>query len=423
MCQRSTTWPGVLPWASAISAIAGSSSTSPCASGLHASVTMPRSACSRRRPCCWQVGVQLDLVDGGRHAGLVDDPAQVRGLEVRHADGAREAGLLRLDQRLPGLDVAVLGRHRPVDQVEVDVLHLEPAEARLERAVACRSRGRRSRLGGDEELARQAGGVDGLADLGLVAVGLGGVDVAVAGLDRVGDVLDRVLGRHLEDAEPELGDRDVAGERRSWGSGGWKSCPSINRRAAGPNHRAPIDSLAMELRIAHAPSSPHRATGWRRWRVLRWRARARLPSGTGRPDRDDRPGGARLRRRRRRAVSSLRPARPRRSLRRGARLAGRRDAAARRAPVRLLGRRGGVRPRSGREHRRADRPPRRGRERRDGRVLGRRAGRDLRGRDRRPGPGGGRRARSSASSAWSCGRAASTTTRPAWASSGARRTR
>ena len=56
----------------------GPSSAAPWASGLQASVTMPRSACSRRRPCCVQVRVQLDLVDGGRDAGLVDDPAQVR---------------------------------------------------------------------------------------------------------------------------------------------------------------------------------------------------------------------------------------------------------------------------------------------------------------------------------------------------------
>ena len=56
MCQRRTIWPGVRPCASAISTITGSSRAAPCASGLQASVTMPRSACSRRRPGCVRYG-------------------------------------------------------------------------------------------------------------------------------------------------------------------------------------------------------------------------------------------------------------------------------------------------------------------------------------------------------------------------------
>ena len=55
-CQRSTTWPVVRSWPSAISVSTGSSSTAPWASGLQASVTMPRSSCSRRRPACWKRG-------------------------------------------------------------------------------------------------------------------------------------------------------------------------------------------------------------------------------------------------------------------------------------------------------------------------------------------------------------------------------
>ncbi len=55
-CQRSTTWPGVRSCASAMATITGSSSTSPWASGLQASVTIPRSSCSRRSPACWKRG-------------------------------------------------------------------------------------------------------------------------------------------------------------------------------------------------------------------------------------------------------------------------------------------------------------------------------------------------------------------------------
>ena len=58
----------------------------------------------------------------------------------------------------------------------------------------------------------EARGVEGLADLGLVAVGGGRVDMAVAGLQSAGDGLVGVARRDLEDAEAQLRDRDVAAE-------------------------------------------------------------------------------------------------------------------------------------------------------------------------------------------------------------------
>ena len=63
---------GGLPWASAIAVMAGSSRTRPCASGLQASVTMPRSACSRRRPASAGRGAARSGYRAG-DAGLVDD--------------------------------------------------------------------------------------------------------------------------------------------------------------------------------------------------------------------------------------------------------------------------------------------------------------------------------------------------------------
>ena len=117
----------------------------------------------------------------------------------------------------PGIDEAVLARHRPVDQVEVDVVEPESLEARLEggqgRVVALL---RVPQLGGDEDvLAGQARGGERRADAGLVAVGGGGVDVAVAGVKRLLDDPLGVLGRDLEDAEPELGNLDAIVERES----------------------------------------------------------------------------------------------------------------------------------------------------------------------------------------------------------------
>jgi hypothetical protein len=68
-------------------------------------------------------------------------------------------------------------------------------------------------LGLDEDLfARDAGVAQGLADLGLVAVGGGGVDVPVAEFERGLHGGDGLLGRGLEDAESEGGHLDAVVE-------------------------------------------------------------------------------------------------------------------------------------------------------------------------------------------------------------------
>ncbi len=62
-------------------------------------------------------------------------------------------------------------------------------------------------LCGDEDLtAVEAAGLQPLVDARLVAIGGRGVDQPVAGFECRSDRLGRVLGRHLEDAEAELGD-------------------------------------------------------------------------------------------------------------------------------------------------------------------------------------------------------------------------
>ena len=69
-------------------------------------------------------------------------------------------------------------------------------------------------LAGDEDLAAvDAGGADGLADLLLVAVHLGGVDVPVADLERRERGVLGLLGLDLEHPEAELRDLDTVVER------------------------------------------------------------------------------------------------------------------------------------------------------------------------------------------------------------------
>ena len=154
-----------------------------------------------------EVGVQLDLVDGGRHAGLRDEAGEVLGEEVGDADRRRQSFVAELDHGLPGLDVLVDAGQRPVDQEEVDVIEPEPLEgggqldARTLRAV-----GVAGQLGRDEQLvARHRRVGDAAADLGLVLVAGGRVEQAVAGVDRLDEDL-RVLDR----VRPEAEDRHLA---------------------------------------------------------------------------------------------------------------------------------------------------------------------------------------------------------------------
>ena len=80
-------------------------------------------------------GMQLDLVHRRRHAGILDQPAQVGLGEVRHADRARAAVLLHLDHRAPGFQKLVAAGHRPVDQVQVDIGQAQLAQALVHRRV------------------------------------------------------------------------------------------------------------------------------------------------------------------------------------------------------------------------------------------------------------------------------------------------
>ena len=154
--------------------------------------------------------VELDLVDRGREAGLADDPLQMLAVEVGDADRADPAFALQADQRLPGLDIKVDPRPRPVDEIEVDPLAPEPFGAlvegaqRLVEAVI-----RIAELGRDEHVRPV---LQRLADALLVAIHRGGVDEAIAVGDRLPHDLGRRLGRGLEDAEPELRHRDAVVE-------------------------------------------------------------------------------------------------------------------------------------------------------------------------------------------------------------------
>ena len=153
-----------------------------------------------------EVGVHLDLVDRRHDLGLGQQPVEVSRHEVGDADRTHLAVGVQLLQRPVGADGQVeLAGQRLVQDQQVDLLDAELAGA-LSKAcsVGVVAVVADPDLGLDEDLvAAQSGAADRLADLALVAVGGSGVDVAVAGLQRGSDSGDGLLGRGLEDAEPE----------------------------------------------------------------------------------------------------------------------------------------------------------------------------------------------------------------------------
>ena len=155
-----------------------------------------------------EVRVQLDLVCRGNHTS-VQDVLQSLLREVRDADGAGLAGGLDLLERPPGVQVLALLRLGPVDEVQV---HVVQAQA-LQGLVHGLQGGLVAlvvvpQLGGDEQLlARDAAAGDRAPHTFLVAVDLGGVDVAVADLQGLAHHVFGNIRVHLPHAEAELGDR------------------------------------------------------------------------------------------------------------------------------------------------------------------------------------------------------------------------
>ena len=189
-------------------------------SGDHAWVAMPSSAWSLAQRGLREVRVQLDLVDRRHDVGAVDQPAEMLRAEVRDADRSRAAvGEERLGGLVGADRVVEVRRHRLMQQIQVDVVDAQPAQARLEadlRGVVAVVAD--PQLGADEDLvAGNAGAADALADLALVVVGGGGVDQPVAVTQRRLDRGGGLLGRALEHAQAEGGHRDGVVQRQGRG--------------------------------------------------------------------------------------------------------------------------------------------------------------------------------------------------------------
>jgi hypothetical protein len=110
------------------------------------------------------------------------------------------------DQRAPAIKVAASARHRPMDQIKVNVIEAQAPQA----FVASAQRFIVSMLAvpqfcGDENFfARHARIVQPFADASFVAVNSGGVDQAIAYCERSGNSGGGFFIRGLPSAESEL---------------------------------------------------------------------------------------------------------------------------------------------------------------------------------------------------------------------------
>src|SRR5262245_30449604 len=76
--------------------------------------------------------MEFDLIDRGNDAGLTKQFGQVSNREVADSDRSCFALLLQFFKRAPALEPL---RHRVVNQIQIDVVKLEPAQARFESAL------------------------------------------------------------------------------------------------------------------------------------------------------------------------------------------------------------------------------------------------------------------------------------------------
>jgi hypothetical protein len=166
-----------------------------------------------------EVGVQLDLVNGGDDLGLIEQVREVLDHEVADADGADLAVLEQRLQRPVSLKRLVeVGRQRLVQDQQVDLVDAELAGALVEgvqRLVTS--------VVADPDLGLQEDRrttafrrVHRFADLALVAVCGGRVNVAVAGVERGRYRAARLVRRCLEDAEADRGHLDAVVQGNAW---------------------------------------------------------------------------------------------------------------------------------------------------------------------------------------------------------------
>ena len=152
-----------------------------------------------------EVGVALDLVDGGDDLALVEDSLRLGDIEVRQADRANLAFLVCLLEDAVSRDRVAGGL---VQDHQIDVVRAQALEGFVDGGGAFEERGPELRL--EENLLAGLGRrAHAAADGSLVDVDVCRVDQRVAVVERVGDRRLGVIRLQQVCAEADLGDGDA----------------------------------------------------------------------------------------------------------------------------------------------------------------------------------------------------------------------
>src|SRR5262245_23218129 len=124
--------------------------------------------------------MEFDLIDRGNDAGLTKQFGQMSNREVADSDRSCFALLLQFFKCAPALEPL---RHRVVNQIQIDVVKLEPAQARFESALGTSMVAVPQFCGNKNFFSGNAARPHRSADAFLVAVQGRGVDMAITGFE------------------------------------------------------------------------------------------------------------------------------------------------------------------------------------------------------------------------------------------------
>ena len=77
--------------------------------------------------------MQFNLVNHRRDARFINQALQVMNLEITDADAFNQPLFLQLNHSLPGINVMIDSRYRPVHEIKIDEIELEFLQALLQR--------------------------------------------------------------------------------------------------------------------------------------------------------------------------------------------------------------------------------------------------------------------------------------------------
>ena len=172
----------------------------------------------------------FDLVDGRDDAGKFKEGGKVRLLEVADADRFCTPGFADFFECAPCLRVAA--RHRPVNQVKINVVETETVEAAVEGTfdITDPLRGIPYLCGNKKVFPRNPACADPAADAVLIFIGGGGIDQTVAVFCRGDNCFFCLFFCRFVSAKPQKRHRSAVVQCNGWNRKCHKNPPYLESK-------------------------------------------------------------------------------------------------------------------------------------------------------------------------------------------------